>query len=101
MIWVGRHPQFHPGMLGFIPQWLDEADPRDAKTQLDEGYGYGGMWRNDKMTIDKDDRLIYPGDPPQEPLAETRLHGQRIILYPCSFVAVIEPDGSFLVQRMD
>lgn len=101
MIWYQRHPAFRAEMLGFIPSFLDERDPRDAKTQLDAGYGYGRRWGSARMELGPNDELLYPGDLPEPPLAECRLRDERIILYRFSFVAVIEPDGSFAVQRMD
>lgn len=90
-------------MLGFIPDMLDEADPRDAKTQLDANYHYGGFWMgvDQGVTLGVGDALHFPGDAPQYPLAETRLRDERVLLYPYEFIGVITADGSFAVQRMD
>ena len=45
--------------------------------------------------------LQYPEDPPLAPLAETKLRDEIIRVYHSSYVAIIQPDGSFLVCRMD
>jgi hypothetical protein len=100
ILWIGRHPDWRPEDLGFIAMFLDRDDPRDAKAQFDARYGYGGYWQSGPASIDEQDRLLYPGDPPSPPLAEARLRDERIILYPYEFIAVIGPDG-FAVQRMD
>jgi hypothetical protein len=103
MIWVQRHRSFRPEMLGIVPSFLDEADPRDAKTQLDAGYHYGGFWMgaDQGVRLGDDDAMLYPDDPPQPVLAEARLRDERILFYPGEFVGVVAADGSFAVQRMD
>jgi len=42
-----------------------------------------------------------PGDPPFKPLAQAKLRDELIVLYEADFVAVIQPDRSFEVARMD
>jgi hypothetical protein len=106
IVWFSRHPQFRPYMLGFIPNFLDDADPRDAKAQLDAGYGEhasAGYWQgaDQHVTLGHNDALLYPGDPPQPVLAECRLRGERVLFYPHDFVGVVAADGTFSVQRMD
>lgn len=90
-------------MLGFLADMLDEADPRDAKAQLDANYRYGGDWYGAErgVRLGADDALLFPGDPPQPVLAEARLRDERILFYPYEFVGVVAADGSFAVQRMD
>lgn len=97
VIWFARHPQFRPYMLGSI--CLDDADPRDAKAQLDAGYQWGGYWQ--PAELGHNDALLYPGDPPQPVLAECRLRDERVLFYPHEFVGVVAADGTFAVQRMD
>lgn len=87
--------------LGLLPSFLDEADPRPAREQLDTHYIYGGHWRTGPASIDQKNRLCYPGDPPLAPLAMTMLRDELIILYPGDFVVILQPDRSFIFQRMD
>jgi len=102
MIWVLRHPRATPEMLGFIPSFLSERDPRPAREQIDSNYGHGGGWFPSRgMTLGADGNLHYPGDPPYQLIAETRLRDEVIRFYDCSFVAIIQPDGSFEVARLD
>jgi hypothetical protein len=42
MIWILKHPRARYDMLGFIPQFLDDADPRPAREQLHSAYAHGG-----------------------------------------------------------
>jgi hypothetical protein len=71
MEWVLKHKKATPEMLGFIPEFLNEDDPRPAKEQLDSNYSHGGVLgrcrglRCCRMVISS-----YPGDPPFALLAE-------------------------------
>lgn len=90
--------------LGYIPAFVSEDDPRPAHEQFNERYIYGGWnpmlpgrWR-----MDQDFNLFYPGDPPMQPLAQALCHGERIVVYPRAFVAIVQTDGiGFSVARMD
>ena len=96
-------PQFHPDMLGFIPMFLHENNPRPAKEQLDSNYRHGGGW-NPFMgfTLDKEDMSIqYPGDPKLHPIAHATLRDEKIYVYPYAWVLILQPDGSFEISRMD
>ncbi len=100
MIWTMKHPQANFDMLGFIPSFLDEEDLRPAREQIDEAYCSG--WRPFKgfrMLPNSD--LAYPGDPPTRLLAKTKLRDETIRFYDCAWVAIVQPDGSFEVCRLD
>jgi hypothetical protein len=102
MIWKMLHPQAKPEMLGFIPYFLDEDDPRPAREQFDTAYHHGGGWRPFAgFEMLPDGNLNYPGDPPVLVLAETKLRDETIRFYEHSWVAVIQPDGSYEISRMD
>lgn len=100
--WNARHPRFQPDMLGYVLDFLDEDDPRPAQQQFDANYRFGAGWTTGKFTIAAiNDALCYPGDPPQPPLAECQLRHERVLFYPHELIAIVQPDGSFVVQRMD
>jgi hypothetical protein len=81
---------------------LWEDDPRSAKEQLNTGYAHGGGWQAfNGFKLNADDSLSYPGDPPQIPIIEFKLRNERVVLYDHAWVAVIQPDRSFEVCRMD
>jgi len=90
-----------PDALGFIPTWINPNDPRPAAQQLDEGYGYGGWNPFKGFTLDEHYQLNYPGDPPTKPIAYTKLRNELVVFYEHAWVAVIQPDRSFEVCRMD
>jgi hypothetical protein len=91
--------------LGLIPKMLSEDDPRPAREQLDTGYRHGGGWRPFEgfdMAHYKDMWwLLYPNDPPTRSLAYCKLRDEIIVVYQHAWVAIIQPDGSFEVCRMD
>ncbi len=102
MIWYMKHPQATPEMLGFIPEFLNEDDPRPAKEQIDSNYGHGGGWHPlPGWTMLPDGNISYPGDPPCLLLAETKLRDETIRVYQYAWMAIIQPDGSFEIARLD
>lgn len=89
-------------VLGFLPMFLDLDDPRSAKEQLDANYAHGGGWQSfkgHKMLPNGD--LQYPGDEPTQFVAHTHFRNERVVLYEHGWVAIVQPDGSFEVARMD
>lgn len=100
--WVMLHPQATIETLGYIPFFISEADPRPAREQFDANYQHGGGWTSFKgFTMLPDGSLSYPGDPPVPLLAETKLRDEVIRFYLHSWVAIIQPDGSYDIARMD
>lgn len=99
--WKLLHPSMTMAHLGFLPAWLNENDPRPAREQLDTSYPFGGFQPFDGFTLGKKNELRYPGDPPQRPLAEARLRDELVVFYASSWVAIIQPDHSFVVARLD
>ena len=102
MIWIGKHRMSHPDQLEFLPNFLSENNPASACEQLDAGYRHGGGWQHMpgfEMLPNGD--LYYPGDPPTRLLFETTLRHETIRIYEHAWVAVVQPDGTFEVCRMD
>ena len=97
--------------LGFIPSFLNDADPRPAKQQLDEAYQHGGGWRpmgsSSKLgnfTLDAAAELTYRDDDVSEhyePIGAIRLRNETIYVYRHDFVCIRQKDGTFEVARMD
>lgn len=87
--------------LGNLPYFLSEADPRPAREQFDANYKFGGWRPFDGFKLMTNNALVYPGDPPIHPLAQTKLRDELILLYPHGWVAIIQPDRSFEVCKMD
>jgi hypothetical protein len=112
MLWIAKHPQFDPEMLGYLPYMFDDRDPRPAREQANENYSPMGWSPMKGFTMLPNGDLAYPGDPPTKLLAETILHAnyvnpldttkQEIIrFYEHAWVVIIQPDGSWEVSRMD
>jgi hypothetical protein len=92
-----------PEDWGIIITMIDPDDLRPAKVQLDEGYQHGGGWRHqDGFKYDsKTGWMTYPGDPPFKPRSAIRLREELVVLYPFGYIAIVQPDGSFEISRMD
>jgi hypothetical protein len=99
--WTLKHEKATYEMLGYIPSFLDTENPASARDQLDQNYRHAGGWTpfaGFKMT---ETGLKYPGDPEMPLLAETKLREETIRYYECSWVAIVQPDGSYEIARMD
>lgn len=103
MVWVlNLNEKVTLDHLGLIPGMLDENDPAPAREQLDAAYQHGGGWRPfPGFKLRSDNSIKYPGDPPYPPLAVSALRDELIIIYEHGWVAIIQPDRSFEVCRMD
>lgn len=103
MQWKLLHPKATPDHLGALPSFLDEHDQRPAREQIDDNYRHGGGWRPmpefkmNRLTLD----IKYPGDPPLQPVATTKIRTETIVFYASSFVAIIQENGDFEVARVD
>lgn len=96
-----KHPQATEEMLGYIPSFLSENDPRPAHEQINENYRFGGWQPFKGFRMLSNGNLQYPGDPQTRLIAETKLRDETIRFYEHSWVAIIQPDGSFEVARLD
>jgi hypothetical protein len=81
---------------------LNDDNPAPAWEQFDRCYQHGGGW--DPFvghTLHANNSLSYPGDPALYPVARAQLRDELILLYPYAWVAIVQPDRSFEVCRMD
>jgi len=101
MEWIAKHPQARIEMLGYIPDMISEADPRPAREQIDANYRHGGGWSSFKGHVMKPNGLQYPGDPLVPLLYEATLRDETIRFYDCAWVAIVQPDGSYDIARID
>jgi hypothetical protein len=104
MIYAALDARFDLNDLGYLPGFLSEDDPDDARTQLDKNYGHGGGFRPQPQwkILDMVDMTIqYPGDPALHPLAVTTLRQELIFFYPHAYVLILQPHGEFVCARMD
>ena len=86
-------------LIGHLPEFLDLGDPRPAAEQFDERYGWRPMdgWTMDPMTC----VITYPGDPRLVPVAAAEFRDEVICVYEFSWVAIIQPDRSYQIARMN
>lgn len=101
-MWTFHHPRMTYDHLGLLPAMLSTHDPRPAREQLHSGYAHGGGWSPfHGSTLTEDNSLAYPGDPALPARASAKLRDETIVFYDHAWVAVIQPDRSFEVCRMD
>jgi hypothetical protein len=91
-------------MLGYIPQFFSEADPRPAKEQINTAYAHGGGWR--PTSVAKQFKRVpngikYPGDPVYYEIARAKLRDETIILYEHAWLMIEQKDGSWEMARVD
>jgi hypothetical protein len=100
--WTPVHDHARPYQLGQLPAWLDDEDPAPAREQLDRNYKHGGGWQPFMgFTLQPNDTIAYPFDPSLRPLWRARLRDETILLYPHDWVAIVQPDRTFEICRMD
>jgi len=94
-------------VAGLLPEFFNLDDPRSAREQLHENYAHGGgvhpqkgfklaAWNLRDQAI-----LEYPGDPLLHEISRAKLRDEIIILFPYSWVAIVQPDGKYIVTRCD
>lgn len=99
--WQLHHPRALD-LLGFIPQFVTDADPRPAAEQFNEAYAHGGGWSPmGGWEMRTDGSIQYPGDPALAPVASAKLRDEEIFVYAHAWVAIRQPNGDFEVARMD
>lgn len=86
---------------GFIPSFLDENDPRSAHEQFNEKYIGGWHPFKGEFFMDEDMNIQYPGDPMYKPMASMTLRDEMVVVYAHGWVAIIQPDNSYEIARMD
>ncbi len=94
-------------VLGLLPEIIQNDDPRSAIDQINERYAHGGGWNEFHGFTMRNGALCYPEDPPYRPVAQIQLSEtplrktERVVLYAHAWVAIILPDDSYRVARMD
>lgn len=101
-------PRANPDYLGAIPFIITSDDPRPVREQIAGRYAHGGGYMPlSRWTLDLDraeplkSSARYPGDPIYAPLAWAQIRAELVILFPYSWVCIVQPDGSFAMTRMD
>jgi hypothetical protein len=87
-------------LLGFIPYYLNEDDPRPASEQIAARF-VGGWKPTIGFTMNSDLTMFYEDDPLLVPVALTRLREEMIVVYPHAWVAIVRKNDTFEVARCD
>lgn len=88
-------------MAGDLRFFANENITTPLKEQINAAYSFGwNPFKGFKMDP-KTKGIKYPKDPELLPLAVATFREQTVYLYQYSWVAIVEPDGSFEVSRID
>lgn len=103
--WVLLHPRATMEHLGYLPQFVSEDDPRPVREQFNQNYAHGGGWNprpnNPGRLNIATGAYHYPDDPVQMPMAFAMCRSEKIYMYPHAVIAIVQPDGSYEIARMD
>lgn len=95
-------------VIGYLGLMLDDENPKPAREQFNDAYQHGGGWQpfeGFKMAEDSSIQYGDPNepdaDPPYVPIARAKLRDEKIIMYPHGWVAIVQPDGTYEIARMD
>lgn len=95
------HPLVTMYHVGQIPFWLSEENPKTAAQQINDGYPFGGWRHFEGFVLREDNTIKFPGDPAMKPIAEMKLREELILVYQSDWVAIIQPDRTFEICRID
>lgn len=104
-IWTLLNPRMTIDQLGYLPMLIGPKFPGTVAEQLRDNYAHGGgydpfgenLWKLDPKTH----VLSYPDDPQFHPLATTKVRDETLYFYNHAILAIVQPDGSFAVTRVD
>lgn len=100
-----KNPYPLEDIVGMLPYCWDVGDPRSAVIQHNEKQIGNGPFSNMKgFKLDPETLFLsYPGDPTLKPLAiaSLPLTKERIVVYQYAWVAIVQEDGNFVVDRRD
>jgi hypothetical protein len=94
---------------GMLPEILRPDDPRPVKEQLNDRYSHGGGFMASKgftfkkegdkailsYEIEDDDPEIY------QEWSRSKVNDEELYLFDASFMAIVQPDGTYEVTRVD
>lgn len=100
--WEMLVPGFTMEHLGLVPYWFDSEDKRTVRELIETYYQHGGGFRNiDGCTMAENQTIKYPGDPRMKPLAKMQHGDELVLMYDYAILAIVQPDGTFQVTRVD
>lgn len=93
---------------GLLPSFFSPKDPRPASEQLNDAYAHGGGFLPFKGFILGHDwqnvnyaSIHYPLDPPMWEVSRATLREETLILFEGAWLAIVQPDGSNVICRVD
>jgi hypothetical protein len=100
-MWKLLNDQFRMEYLGFIPEIIRAYDPKPVRAQIAERYAHGYDPIPHWTLSSESNNIQYPGDEPLVPRAQLQVRDELVLVYDYAFVAIVQQNGDFAVQRMD
>jgi len=101
-LFIRKSPRADINDIGYVSMMVRESDPRSLREQLHDGYSHGGGWDPfEGFTLGEDNSLQFPGDPAYKVMWELKFRDQLFCVYKHAWFAIINPDRTFEVCRMD
>lgn len=101
VVWTFHHERADDYHIGYLGRRLHTM--KRVAEQINLAYKFGG-WQpfgQGKWKLHDDNRLEYPGDPTMEPIASAKVGDELVCIYRGDWWAIIQPDRSFEVARLD
>jgi hypothetical protein len=78
----------------------DTTDPLWLQLQERAPNGWNPLPAHASFEMSMEEHLLYPEMPPLEPLAMAYHLGERILVYPAGFVAIVQLNGDYSIARV-
>jgi hypothetical protein len=101
--WELVHPRATFDMLGYVPGFIDISSDAPLRDQINAGY-VSGWHRSASEWVRISNTLQgHPEDPPFPMIARYRHQptGELLEFYTSCYTAIVQPDGTFEVARLD
>lgn len=103
--WELVHPRADIDMLGYVPLFITRTSDVPLKKQFDAEYVSGWKTSASKWVRDTERNTLqgHPEDPPFPMIAryQHKPTGELLEFYTSCFTAIVQPDGTFEVARLD
>lgn len=86
---------------GLLPTFLDAKDERAALQQFDAHYAFAGGFIPILGGAIVGNIWTFLEDEPLDPIASAWLREDHVHIYQSAFVAIVHPDGKYLMSKLD
>lgn len=108
-LWTLYDHRFGREVLGLLPALISNEYFGNVAEQLERNYAHGGGYRDltklepDKWVFNKRKKTLRHRAERStfKPIASTQIKDEQVYFYQYALLAIVKPDGSFAVTRVD